>query len=443
MRKTAYNIVVKLQSTGFKAYFVGGCVRDLLLGIEPKDFDIATEALPEQIEALFEKTYDVGKKFGIILINEGDFNFEIATFRDDGDYHDGRRPTQIHFSTPEKDALRRDFTINGIFYDPCNDEYLDFVGGKKDLKNKILRFIGDPESRIREDFLRIMRAIRFKNRFNLKYENQTGKALKNHAALVTNIAAERLFDELNKIIIHKSRANALEECYEFGILAKLFPEVDDMEWTHQPKDHHMEGDVLSHTFLVLQNMEEGLDPAVYWAAFFHDYAKPSTKKFSDGQWRFPDHDDKVLDLVKPLLKNLKFPKKLADKILWLLRYKQIFETFWNMKLSRRLHYYDHPYFLDLWRLEMADLNGSIPEDQKTKEEAIRVMNLIKDNYQYAHKKGILPSSQPELLTGEEIMKITGLPAGKRIGELKTGLKDLQIEGQITTRKQAEKWLQDQ
>jgi len=176
MHKTANNIVGTLQDAGFEAYLVGGCVRDLLLKKEPKDYDIATSAKPEEIEKLFKRTWPIGKAFGVILLEQDGHHFEIATFRTEGDYQDGRRPEKVEFSTAEQDALRRDFTINGIFYNPVNDEHHDYVGGRKDLKEGFLRFIGDPDERVNEDFLRLLRAVRFKHRFSLKYEHDTGKA---------------------------------------------------------------------------------------------------------------------------------------------------------------------------------------------------------------------------------------------------------------------------
>ncbi len=443
MKNKAFEIVHILQHKGFEAFWVGGCVRDKLLGLEPKDYDIVTNALPEDIEKIFKKTYPIGKAFGVILIEESGHHYEIATFREDQDYEDGRHPKNIEFSTPEQDALRRDFTINGLFYDPIDDKYIDYIGGKEDLKNKLLRFIGDPDKRINEDFLRILRAVRFKNRFDLQYEYDTGTALKRHAALVTNIANERILDELNKIIIHKSRHQSFKDLFEFGILQKLFPNTEKMAETDQPEDHHLEGDVLTHTLLVLQNMPEDLDSSLYWAAFFHDWGKPSHKKFYDGRWHFPGHDDDVDEIIAPRLAQLKFSKKSQEKILWLLRYKQIFETFEDMKLSRRLHYYDHPWFEELWLLEMADINGCIAKEKKAKKQAIERMNRIKDNAEYAKKQGILPSHQDEFFSGEEIILITGIKPGKKVGEIKNQLRELQLEGELKNRVEAETWLKEQ
>ncbi len=440
MRQTAIDIVKKLQGESFEAFLVGGCVRDILLGLEPEDYDIATNARPEQVEQIFKKSFAIGKSFGVILIEEEGHHFEIATFREDGEYLDGRRPESVDFSDSKEDALRRDFTINGLFYDPVVSRVIDYVGGKKDLDQKIIQFIGDPDQRINEDFLRILRAIRFKNRFGFNYDSETGKALKRHASLVTQIATERILSELNKILVQKNRGSALRDMYQFGVLSKLFPNVDFMHDTDQPKDHHQEGNVLTHTFLVLDQLEPGDDLALYWAAFFHDFAKPKTRVYKDGRWRYPGHDDVVLDQVQSIFKKYTFPKKLAQKIYWLLEHKPIFENYGDMKLATKLKYFDHLYFEDLWKLERADIMGSIPEDETSHQEVLREMDQIWDNYNYAHTNKILPSYKKEFFTGAAIMKITGLKPGKRVGELKAQLRALQLEGEIVSLAKAEEWL---
>ncbi len=443
MHKTATTIVGRLQDQGFEAYLVGGCVRDLLLGQEPKDYDIATNATPEAVQNLFEKSVPIGKAFGVVLIEEDGHKFEVATFRRESGFKDGRRPEKIDFTDAQTDALRRDFTINGLFYNPTEDEYLDYVGGQRDLQNQLLRFIGEPEARVQEDFLRLLRAVRFRHRFNLDYDFDTGVALKKHASLVTHIAAERITEELNKIITHKSRAVALNDLYQLGMLEKLFPEVTALAETDQPKDHHSEGDVLTHTFLVLERMACGEDLALYWAAFFHDYAKAQCKKWNGERWTYPGHDQIADEMVAPLLKRLKFSNQLQADITWLLRHKAIFESFYQMHLSKRLHYFDDPLFENLLKLERADIVGCIPENQKEHDEALIEIDRIHENWEYATRAGLLPSSKPELFTGEEIMEITGLPPSKQLGVLKAQLRELQIEEKIHTRKEATEWLKQQ
>jgi|GEM_PF-1513246 len=247
---------------------------------------------------------------------------------------------------------------------------------------------------------------------------------------------------MNKIIVHNSRAIAFCDLFELGILQKLFPEVEALANTEQPQDHHSEGDVLTHTFLVLQRMPEGEDTALYWAAFFHDYAKARCKKWNGERWTFPGHDDLADDMVRPILNRLRFPKALAKKILWLLHYKAIFESFYEMKLSKRLHYYDKPWFEDLLKLERADLMGCIAEDPDSHKKAVERLDTIHENWEYAHRAKLLPSHHNELLSGEEIMKIAGINSGPRIGELKKELRDLQMEGEIKSKAEAKAWLEN-
>ncbi|MBD3328146.1 CCA tRNA nucleotidyltransferase, partial [Candidatus Peregrinibacteria bacterium] len=257
MQPTSIEIIEQLKKHGHEAYWAGGCVRDMLLGIEPKDFDIVTSAKPDQIEDILDDTMPVGKKFGVILAKKNGHTFEVATFRSDSGYSDGRRPDYVEFTGADKDAHRRDFTINGIFYDPTNDHIHDYVQGQKDLNAKVIRFIGDAEKRILEDHLRILRAVRFKNQFNFQYEPKTFQALKKHAPLVVdNIANERIGDELNKIIMLPNACEAFEDMEDLGILQVLLPEIQAMKGVAQPMEYHTEGDVWDHTMLALKSLPE-------------------------------------------------------------------------------------------------------------------------------------------------------------------------------------------
>ncbi|MCL5794874.1 MAG: CCA tRNA nucleotidyltransferase, partial [Patescibacteria group bacterium] len=209
MKQTGIEIIKILKDAGYQAYFAGGCVRDILLKIKPKDYDIVTSAKPEEVENILPKTYAVGKQFGVIVALFGKFKYEIATFRSEGRYLDRRRPSNVFWSSAQEDAKRRDFTINGMFYDPVKEKVVDYVGGQEDLKNKILRFIGNPNDRIKEDYLRILRAVRFKNTLGFEYDPRTWQAIKNNAYLVQKISGERIRDELNKMFLHPSRAQAV------------------------------------------------------------------------------------------------------------------------------------------------------------------------------------------------------------------------------------------
>ena len=449
MQKTAITIVKKLQDNGFEALFAGGCVRDLLLKKDPEDYDIATNAKPEEIEDLFEKTYPIGKHFGVILINENSHHFEIATFRSDAGYSDGRRPKYVTFTNAKEDALRRDFTINGIFYDPITKQFHDYVGGIQDLKRGLLRFIGNAEERIREDHLRILRAIRFKNRFNLEYGPNTKKALKLHESLILGVSAERIRDELNKIIIHNSRRQAFEDLIELDILEEIIPELLALKNIHQDPDYHSEGDVLTHSLLALEKVPlKETDNysllithcSLYWATLLHDIGKAKTFKYAEGRIQFHKHQEVAIEMARKILNRLKFPNASKKKILWLIHNHHLFDQFQEMKETKKLQYFDHPYFPDLLRLHKADLLASVPKDLKNRKKAEEQLYEIEAEYLLAHKEKHLPSHLPELLTGKEIMEILKLPAGEKIGQIKAQLRELQLEKKIKTKEAAYKWL---
>ncbi len=255
MKLTSIEIIKILRGAGFTAYWAGGCVRDMLLGIMPKDFDIATSARPADLKKLLKRIHPIGEKYGVVIAEHGGHHFEIATFRSDSGYSDGRRPDAVLFTNAEQDARRRDFTINALFYDPLEDKIFDYVGGQEDLKNKLVRFIGDPAERIKEDHLRIIRAIRFKNTFGFQYHPETYNALKTHAALSGKVSSERLRDELNKMIIHESFPHAVNDMEDTGVLAEVLPEIQAMKGVAQPVEFHTEGDVYDHTLRALKALK--------------------------------------------------------------------------------------------------------------------------------------------------------------------------------------------
>ncbi len=443
MQNTAIKIVEKLQKKGFQAFFAGGCVRDLILKKDPEDFDIATNAKPEEIEHLFENTYSVGKHFGVILIKENEHLFEIATFRSDSGYSDGRRPDYVTFTDAKEDALRRDFTINGIFYDPVAEEFHDFVDGKSDLKREMLRFIGDPDKRIREDHLRIIRAVRFKNRFHFAYQAETRASVKKHASLILSVSAERIYEELNKIIIHQSRKQAFEDLDRFGILEKILPEVHTLKKVPQDEVYHSEGNAFKHSLSALAHIAPGVNPEACWAVLLHDIGKTQTVKYCDNRIHFYGHQEAGLEIAKKLLKRLKFSGATQKKILWLIQHHHLFDQFHKMKRSTKLHYFDNPYFSDLLEVYHADLLGSIPKNFSKRKKAEEDFYEIKAEFETAHVERALPSHLPELLTGEEIMKILKIPAGPKVGEIKGRLRELQLEKKIMTKEETVKFLQNQ
>jgi poly(A) polymerase len=251
MENAARKIAARLREEGYMAYFAGGCVRDMMRGLTPKDYDIASDARPEVVQRLFPRTYAVGAHFGVIIVMENDFQFEVATFRSDDAYIDGRRPSAVHFSSPKEDAARRDFTINGMFYDPVAEEVIDFVGGRADIAAKLVRAIGDPTKRFAEDRLRMLRAVRFATVLGYEIDKTTWEALVANAASINEISAERIRDELVRIFLSPNRVRGWDLLDSSGLTRAILPELEAMKGVLQPEQFHPEGDVFVHTRLML------------------------------------------------------------------------------------------------------------------------------------------------------------------------------------------------
>lgn len=429
MQTTATNLVRKLQNAGFKAYFAGGAVRDMLLGREAKDIDIATSAKPQEIRGLFSKTIPIGEKFGVILASEKGHHFEIATFRSDSGYSDGRRPDYVTFSDAKEDVLRRDFTINGIFYDPVKNEFIDYIGGREDLDKRIIRFIGNADERIKEDYLRILRAVRFKNKLNFQYDTETFKALKRNKRSVKNISSERNRDELNKILDDKSRYASLRDLDEAGILDLLFPELSKCKGVRQPKDYHMEGDVFEHSLLAVKTLPPKAPLFVVWAVLLHDIGKPDT--FFEGKDRihFNGHVFRSEELAKQILERLKFPNIERNIILWLVRNHMIVGDIPKMRKSKKRLFILDPKMKWLLRVHKADAMGSDPVDLSLYK---KIKNLIE-----AERGKKIPRV---ILTGDDVIKVLGIKPGPQVGKYLQKIHHAQLEGKIRTKKEAIKFL---
>lgn len=438
MKATSIEIIEILKKAGHEAYWAGGCVRDMLLGIEPKDFDIVTSAKPEEIEDLLEHTIPVGKKFGVILAIQNGHNFEIATFRSDSGYSDGRRPDAVIFTNAKEDALRRDFTINALFYDPTQDKIYDYVNGQEDLEKGLIKFIGDSEQRILEDNLRILRAVRFRNALNMQYHPDTYQAIKKHVHLIKNISTERISDELNKMIMGKNAGRAFEELFEIGALEILIPELCKLKGLAQPPQYHLEGDVWDHAIKALNSLtEEEGDPnplpenpptiALKWAVFLHDIGKYDTFEIKDDRIKYEGHQEVGAEIAKKILKRLKFPIKIVSRVEWLVRHHMMVIPLLEMPDSRRRHWFLLPEFEDLLEVFRADCMGIIPLNLNEYEQ---IKKLYK--HEIAHLK-LLPK---KLISGEEIMKALKIPAGERVGEILMDIREKQLEGKIKTKKEA-------
>jgi len=439
MKATSIEIIEILKKAGHEAYWAGGCVRDMLLGVEPKDFDIVTSAKPDEIEDLLEHTIPIGKKFGVILAIQNGHHFEIATFRSDSGYSDGRRPDAIEFTNAEEDAKRRDFTINAMFYDPTEDKIYDFVGGQKDMEDGLIRFIGDPEERIKEDHLRILRAVRFKNCLGMQYHPETYQAIKKHVGLLDDISKERVRDELNKMIMTKDHpGRAFEELFEIEALERIIPELCKLKGLAQPKMYHNEGDVWDHSIMTLNsltNEEDDPNPlpasppslALKWASFLHDIGKFDTFAIDNERIRYDGHPEVGADIARKILKRLCFDKKTIDRVGWLIEHHMMVVPLFEMPDKRRRHWFLEPGFEELLEVYRADAMGIIPLDLSMYEK-LRMM--------YRHEIAKLKLMPKKLISGKEIIKILGIKEGKEVGEILKDIRDKQLDHEIKTPKEA-------
>lgn len=370
-------IVKKIQEKGFKAYFVGGSVRDSLLGNKtPKDIDIATNATPEQIKEIFTgyKISSVGAHFGVIIVNLKGFDFEIATFRKDGTYLDGRRPESVEYSDEKEDAQRRDFTINSIFFDPITGEYIDYFNGKKDITDKVIRTVGNPKERFSEDYLRVLRAVRFASQKGFEIEPETLNAIKEVSGNINLISKERIKMEIDKILLSKTPSKYLTIMLESNLLKELFPELIPLVDEDQNPEHHPEGNVYVHTMNALD--ESYMDLNLRWAILFHDIGKPSSRRIKDGRIMHPGHEEVSWEMTKPILEKYKFDNKSKEEILWLIKNHGIFMTWKNLREIKKKEIVTHPLFDKLLKHYEADRRSS--RDSKIIEDFLVKLKIYKD-----------------------------------------------------------------
>jgi len=432
---TSIQIIKKLRRAGYEAYWAGGCVRDILLGIKPKDYDIVTSAKPDEIEKVLaktlEKTIPIGKQFGVLVGVKNGHHFEIATFRSDSGYSDGRRPDAVTFTSAKEDAKRRDFTVNGMFYDPVHDKIHDFIEGQKDLSAGLIRFIGNPRERILEDHLRILRAIRFKNQFDFQYEPKTYTALHKHSRLVIDkVAKERIAAELDKILMSPRAASAFEDMEDIGVLKIILPEIQNMKGVAQPREYHLEGDVWTHTMKALRSLPESAPLAVRWAVLLHDCGKPDTFELKE-RIRFDHHIEFSKKHARTILSRLRYSRKFVEEVCWLVEHHMMMVPLVEMPVGRKRHWFLHTWFLNLMQVFKADAEGTTPSD-------ISLYEKIFSLYRTSLKK--MPVLPAQLLHGEVVMKVMGLKPGKKVGLIMAELREKQLEGKMTTKKEALAWL---
>ena len=422
----AASILEKLRERGYVAYFAGGCVRDALQDIPPKDIDIATSAKPDQVQGLFARTIPVGIQYGVVLVLVADMEFQVATFRSDGAYLDGRHPSEIQFSTPERDAQRRDFTINGMFYDPANGIVIDYVNGREDLSRKLIRAIGPPSERFAEDRLRMLRAIRFASTLAFEIESGTWSAINAEAREISIVSPERIRDELLKILINPHRLRGFDLLDKSGILTVILPEIEALKGCEQPAQFHPEGDVFVHTRLMLGLLAPNDTGAQALAVLLHDIGKPLTRSFDavDQRIRFNGHDKVGAEMAEAVMTRLRFPRHEIDLVTDAVRNHMIFKDVKQMRPAKLRRFMARPHFgieLELHRLDCAGSHGDL------------------GNYQFLVNKASEFSQEPlipaRLVRGDDLISM-GLKPGPKIGELLERVQTAQLEGEVTTRAEA-------
>jgi putative nucleotidyltransferase with HDIG domain len=416
-------IVERLRLAGHAAFLVGGCVRDLLLGREPKDFDVATSAQPDELLRLFPGADEVGAHFGVVLVHEGGAHVEVATFRSDLEYLDGRRPVAVHFETdPRQDVLRRDFTINALLLDPVSGEVLDFTGGRADLDARLIRAIGDPERRFREDHLRLLRAVRFAARLGFEIEGETFAAIRHLAALIRSVAAERVRDEVARILTEGNARRGFELLDSTGLLEQILPEIAALKGVAQPPEFHPEGDVWTHTLIMLDGLRE---PSLTLAlgVLLHDVGKPATFRIAE-RIRFDGHVDKGVEIAHSLLSRLRFPNHVIEGVEALIANHMKFMETPRMRestLKRFMRMADFEEHMALHRLDCLSSHGHL------------------DNYEFVRaKQREMPPEELKptpLLTGKDLIA-AGYRPGPMFGIVLGEIEDAQLEGRISTAEEA-------
>ncbi len=424
----ARSIVRRLRDAGFVALYAGGSVRDMLLGKVPKDYDVATNARPEQVQALFRSTYSVGAQFGVVVVHEKGENFEVATFRSDGAYVDGRRPEGVVFSSPQLDAERRDFTINGLFYDPFEDKFHDYVNGQRDLDAKLLRAIGDPVARFREDKLRLLRAVRFGASLGFELDPATWAAVKAHAADIREVSVERIREELVRIFTSPTRVRGFDLLVESGLMQQVLPEIMTLQGCEQPPQFHPEGDVFIHTRAMLGLLPEQVSVALVFGVLFHDIGKPATQTVDEtGRIRFNGHDKLGAEMTQRIMERLKFSNADAEAIVSGVANHMVFKDVKEMRVAKLKRFMARPGFADELELHRVDCTSA---------------SGMLDNYDFIRARieefANEPLIPPPLITGHDL-KALGLTPGPHFKQILETAANLQLEGTLTTREAALEW----
>ncbi|HYL61408.1 MAG TPA: CCA tRNA nucleotidyltransferase [Candidatus Methylomirabilis sp.] len=432
-RELANSICDMLQRRGYQALLVGGCVRDMLLGREPADYDVTTNATPERVMELFPESIAVGAQFGVVLVPRGTTKVEVATFRSDVGYSDGRHPDRVVYSKfPEEDVQRRDFTINGLLMRHDTGEILDFVGGQADLKAGVIRAIGEPDRRFGEDKLRMMRAVRFAARFGFEIEHKTFASIRKHAGAVTDVSAERIREELTKLLTEGAARRGFELLEKAWLLSIVLPEIAAMKGVPQPREFHPEGDVWIHTMLMIEQLPAGASPTLAWGVLLHDVGKPPTFKPASqtgDRIRFDHHVDVGVKMAQAICRRYRFSNEETEQIVALVDNHMRFKDVDRMKQATLKRFVRLPRFEEHMELHRLDCMSSH-------------RNL--DSYEQVRR--FLAETPPgqvrpqRVLTGNDLSEM-GYSPGPVFGEILRAVEDAQLEGLVATREEAKEFVQ--
>ena len=427
-RELANSICERLRGSGHDALLVGGCVRDILLGRDPADYDVATDATPDKVMELFPDSVAVGAQFGVIAVYRDGIKVEVATFRADVGYSDGRHPDAVIFThSPKEDVQRRDFTINGLLMRHETGEVLDYVGGQADLTAGLIRAIGEPDRRFREDKLRLLRAVRFAARFGFKLESATFDAIRRHAQEIKQVSAERLRDELTKLLTEGAARRGFELLDETGLLAEVLPEIAAFKGVEQPPQFHPEGDVWIHTRLMIEQLPAGVSPTLAWGVLLHDVGKPATFKSAEetgDRIRFDGHVDVGVPMAQDIVRRLRFSNEDAEQIVALVANHMRFKDVEQMRASTLKRFIRLPKFEEHLELHRLDCMSS----HKRLESYGFVSRILVET----PEEQIRP---PRLLTGDDLVAMGHKP-GPLFGEILHAVEDAQLEGRLKTKQEA-------
>lgn len=423
----ARKICQVLRDNGYIAYFAGGCVRDMLLKVAPKDYDIATNAMPDTVSKLFPKSITIWKNFGVVRVLLPEGEYEVTTFRWDGPYLDGRHPSEVTFSTPEEDAQRRDFTINALFYDPFEERVIDFVGGINDLKNGIIRTVGEPYKRFSEDYLRLIRCARFSARFKFKIEEKTLKAMKELKSGIKKVSAERIRDEITKILTEGNPKQAFEILYETSLLDEIIPELSQLKDVPQPPEYHPEGDVLTHTLLCLEKLPQNTSLILALGVLLHDIGKKNTLVI-DERIRFPKHEAIGAEISRNIMERLRFSKNEIESVCWLVKNHMCLLQFPQMKKSTKTRLFLNPLFPSLLELVRIDILASHGD-----------LSLLENVYQEWESFKSEPPKIKPLLRGKHLVEMGYIP-GPIFKEILREVENAQLEGVINSEEEARQYV---